>query len=317
MTVKTQPSGQTCVVHNGSGTIGTADISNVIVTCTLPGRLRLRGERDCEHHLRLLDRRLERGLDADRRLTVRLHRHDAGRGRGRSQRRLSVRREQRLERCVRVFDRRRAPALSAAVGEPVGLGQRTVRPCWSIPPTSSCYVANKTDNTVAVFATGSGGSLTAIGGSPFAVGDGAHLAQDRSGRQLSLRDRLRPEHRRGILDRARRRLRSPPSAARPSRRASGALSVAIDPDAAPSPTSRMRPGTRSRCTRSIPSTGALAGAVGLAAGHGRQRRIGGRRSRRQVPVRGHRRKRSLELCDHARERRVDARLDAPARARFR
>ncbi len=38
VTVKTQPSGQTCSVHNGSGTIGTADISNVIVNCTGPGR---------------------------------------------------------------------------------------------------------------------------------------------------------------------------------------------------------------------------------------------------------------------------------------
>src|SRR5271170_2139673 len=40
VTVKTQPSNptQTCVVHNGSGTIGTADISNVVVTCTQAGR---------------------------------------------------------------------------------------------------------------------------------------------------------------------------------------------------------------------------------------------------------------------------------------
>ena len=37
VTVKTQPSGQTCVVHNGAGTIGTADVDNVAVSCTLPG----------------------------------------------------------------------------------------------------------------------------------------------------------------------------------------------------------------------------------------------------------------------------------------
>ncbi len=40
VTVKTQPSNpaQTCVVHNGSGTIGTADIINVVVNCTQAGR---------------------------------------------------------------------------------------------------------------------------------------------------------------------------------------------------------------------------------------------------------------------------------------
>ena len=40
VTVATQPSNpaQTCVVHNGSGTIGTSDINNVIVSCTQAGR---------------------------------------------------------------------------------------------------------------------------------------------------------------------------------------------------------------------------------------------------------------------------------------
>ena len=40
VTVASQPSNpaQTCVVHNGSGTIGTADIINVVVTCTQAGR---------------------------------------------------------------------------------------------------------------------------------------------------------------------------------------------------------------------------------------------------------------------------------------
>ena len=40
VTVKSQPSNpaQTCLVHNGSGTIGTADIINVVVTCTQAGR---------------------------------------------------------------------------------------------------------------------------------------------------------------------------------------------------------------------------------------------------------------------------------------
>ena len=34
MTVKTNPSGQTCTVSNGSGTIGSANVTSVAVTCS-------------------------------------------------------------------------------------------------------------------------------------------------------------------------------------------------------------------------------------------------------------------------------------------
>jgi hypothetical protein len=34
VTVKTQPSGQTCTVANGSGTVGSANVTNVAVTCS-------------------------------------------------------------------------------------------------------------------------------------------------------------------------------------------------------------------------------------------------------------------------------------------
>ena len=34
MTVKTNPSGQTCTVSNGSGTMASANITNVAVSCT-------------------------------------------------------------------------------------------------------------------------------------------------------------------------------------------------------------------------------------------------------------------------------------------
>ncbi|KTC73084.1 NHL repeat protein [Legionella birminghamensis] len=37
VTVKTQPSGQTCLVSNGIGTIGNADVSNILVNCTTTG----------------------------------------------------------------------------------------------------------------------------------------------------------------------------------------------------------------------------------------------------------------------------------------
>lgn len=36
VTVKTQPTGQTCQVSNGTGTIGTSNVTNVQVTCTTP-----------------------------------------------------------------------------------------------------------------------------------------------------------------------------------------------------------------------------------------------------------------------------------------
>ena len=37
VTVKTNPTGQTCTVTNGAGTIGTANVTNVAVTCTTAG----------------------------------------------------------------------------------------------------------------------------------------------------------------------------------------------------------------------------------------------------------------------------------------
>lgn len=40
VTIRSQPTNpaQTCAVYNGSGTIGTADVTNIVVTCTEPGR---------------------------------------------------------------------------------------------------------------------------------------------------------------------------------------------------------------------------------------------------------------------------------------
>jgi len=78
VTVLTQPSGQTCSVHNGSGTIGTADISNVIVTCSLPGSYAYVANESSN------------SISA---YAVRCHRHGPGRRHGRSRRRVSLRRE--------------------------------------------------------------------------------------------------------------------------------------------------------------------------------------------------------------------------------
>ena len=48
VTVKTSPSGQTCTVSNGSGTVASANVTNVAVSCTniRPRRLLL-DRRDC------------------------------------------------------------------------------------------------------------------------------------------------------------------------------------------------------------------------------------------------------------------------------
>ena len=39
VTIGTAPSGQSCSINNGSGTLGTSDVSNISITCTTPGNL--------------------------------------------------------------------------------------------------------------------------------------------------------------------------------------------------------------------------------------------------------------------------------------
>ena len=65
VTVKTNPSGQTCSVANGSGTIAAADVTNVAVTCS---RHRLRGQRRLQSPQRLA--RVELGRDQRRRASI-------------------------------------------------------------------------------------------------------------------------------------------------------------------------------------------------------------------------------------------------------
>ena len=45
VTVKTNPSGQTCTVSSGSGTVGSANVTSVAVSCTQRGVVH--GRRDC------------------------------------------------------------------------------------------------------------------------------------------------------------------------------------------------------------------------------------------------------------------------------
>ena len=46
VTVQTQPAGQTCTVTNGTGTIGSANVTNVAVSCTYQRDLHRRRDRD-------------------------------------------------------------------------------------------------------------------------------------------------------------------------------------------------------------------------------------------------------------------------------
>ena len=68
VTVTSQPSNpaQTCVVHNGSGTIGTADIINVVVTCTQAGRFAYVVNQVSNTISAYVDRPLERLFDSGR-----------------------------------------------------------------------------------------------------------------------------------------------------------------------------------------------------------------------------------------------------------
>ncbi len=114
VTVKTNPSGQTCSVANGSGTIGSADVSNVAVSCAIEpdlcgrrqrllavgdgrvaGQRRRRPEREHQRPLQLRDQ-------ARRRRRLQRHRQDEP-----ERPELQRRQRQRHDRCGRRHERRR------------------------------------------------------------------------------------------------------------------------------------------------------------------------------------------------------------------
>jgi 6-phosphogluconolactonase len=187
VTVLTQPSGQTCSVHNGSGTIGTADISNVIVTCTGPGRYAYVANETSN--------------------TISAYSIDASSGAltpiagspfaatGTTPVAVAVDPNGAYlyvansgSNDVSVYSIDDTTGVLTAVGEPVGSGNGPFALLVD-PSDQFLFVINKTDNTVAVFETGSGGSLTAIGGSPFAVGsEPTSLSTDPGGNFLYVTD---------------------------------------------------------------------------------------------------------------------------------
>jgi 6-phosphogluconolactonase len=168
VTVMTQPAGQTCTVHNGSGTIGTADISNVVVNCTLPGAFAyVANETSGSISAYSIDASTGAlapiagspfASTGTTPVAVAVdpngaYLYVANNGSG----------------TVSVYAIDPSSGALAAAGDPVGSGNGPF--AIAIDPADRfVYVANKTDGTVAVFVTGSGGSLTPIGGSPFSVG---------------------------------------------------------------------------------------------------------------------------------------------------
>ena len=203
VTVLTQPSGQTCSVHNGSGTIGTADISNVVVNCTLPGNFAYVANESSNSISAY-------AIDASTGALVPIAGSPfAATGTGP----VAVAVDpngaylyvaNNASNTVSVYAIDPDTGALTAVGQPVGSGNGPFALLVD-PSNQFLFVINKTDNTVSVFATGSGGSLTSISGSPFSVGsEPTSLATDPGGNFLYVTD-LCAERRCGLLDRAGRR----------------------------------------------------------------------------------------------------------------
>jgi 6-phosphogluconolactonase len=187
VTVLTPPSGQTCSVHNGSGTIGTADISNVIVSCNGPGSYAYVAN---ESSNTISAYAINASTGA---LTEIAGSPFAATGAGP----VAVTVDpngaylyvaNNTSNTVSVYAIDAATGALTAVAEPTGSGNGPFALLVD-PSNQFLFVINKTDNTVSVFETGSGGSLTSISGSPFSVGsEPTSLATDPGGNFLYVTD---------------------------------------------------------------------------------------------------------------------------------
>jgi YVTN family beta-propeller protein len=171
VTVLTQPSdpAQTCIVHNGSGTIGTSDIATVIVSCSQAGRFAY--------------------VPNETSNTISAYSIDASTGAltpiagspfastgttpvaavvDPNGAYLYVANNGSADVSVYAIDD--STGALTATGEAIGAGNGPFAILVE-PSDQFLYVANKTDNSVSVFAIESGGGLTQITGSPFAAGD--------------------------------------------------------------------------------------------------------------------------------------------------
>jgi 6-phosphogluconolactonase len=187
VTVQTQPSGQTCSVHNGSGTIGTADISNVIVNCSLPGKFAYVANESSNSISAY-------AINASTGALVEIAGSPfASTGTGPVAVAVDpngayLYAANNASNNVSVYAINSATGALTAAGQPVGSGNGPFALLVD-PSNQFLFVVNKTDNDVAVFETGSGGSLTSIGGSPFSVGsEPTSLATDPGGNFLYVTD---------------------------------------------------------------------------------------------------------------------------------
>jgi 6-phosphogluconolactonase len=226
VTVRTQPSGQTCSVHNGSGTIGTADISNVIVNCSLPGKFAYVANESSNTISAY-------AINASTGALVQIAGSPfAATGTGPVAVAVDpngayLYAANNASNTVSVYAIDAATGALTAVGQPVGSGNGPFAVLVE-PSNQFLFVINKTDNNVSVFETGSGGSLTSIGGSPFSVGsEPTSLATDPGGNFLYVTDYM--QNAVGVFS------IEPGGGAlaaiggSPFSAGSGALSVAIDP----------------------------------------------------------------------------------------
>jgi YVTN family beta-propeller protein len=182
VTVLTQPAGQTCAVHNGSGTIGTADISNVVVACTLPGSFAYVAN-ESSNTISAYSINASTGA-----LTPVADSPFASTGTGPVAAAVDpdgtyLYVANNASNTVSVYSIDASTGALTAVGTPVGSGNGPFALLVD-PSDRFLFVANKTDNTVSVFETGNG-TLTAISGSPFSVGsEPTSLATDPGGNFL-------------------------------------------------------------------------------------------------------------------------------------
>jgi 6-phosphogluconolactonase len=183
VTITTQPSGQTCVVRNGAGTIGTADIDNVVITCSLPGLYAYVANMSSNSISAF-------AIDASTgALTPVADSPFASAGTtpvaavvDPNGTYLYVANNASNNLSVYAIDA--STGALSEVGEPVPTGNGPFAVLVD-PHNQFVYVANKTDNTVSVYSIASGGALSEIGGSPFAVGEEpASLAIDPGGNFL-------------------------------------------------------------------------------------------------------------------------------------
>jgi 6-phosphogluconolactonase len=187
VTVQTQPSGQTCGVHNGSGTIGTADISNIVVTCSLPGSYAYVAN---ESSNTISAYAINASTGA---LTEIAGSPFAATGTGPVA--VTVDPDgaylyvaNNSSNTVSVYAIDADSGALSAVSEPVGSGNGPFALLVD-PSDQFLFVINKTDSTVSVFATSSDGSLSSISGSPFSVGnEPTSLATDPGGNFLYVTD---------------------------------------------------------------------------------------------------------------------------------